>query len=195
MEAIVGALSTVAAGIAVGLAAIGPGVGQGQAAAYATEAIARQPDAEGKIRGLLLLSFAFMESLCIYGLVIALAILPGSIPCGVRPCIVDSVPSILGNIAGCLPLLSWAHAPRLEWFASIGISMSGVLAHPDHVDTLLGWCQQHRCRVLHDPRRGHLNRVRRSHAFSQTVAAASVEAIQLVPSSGPQPLRRGFRDH
>ena len=47
MEAIVGALSTVAAGIAVGLAAIGPGVGQGQAAAYATEAIARQPDAEG----------------------------------------------------------------------------------------------------------------------------------------------------
>ena len=75
MEAIVGALSTVAAGIAVGLAAIGPGVGQGQAAAYATEAIARQPDAEGKIRGLLLLSFAFMESLCIYGLVIALAIL------------------------------------------------------------------------------------------------------------------------
>ena len=46
-----------------------------QPAAYATEAIARQPDAEGKIRGLLLLSFAFMESLCIYGLVIALAIL------------------------------------------------------------------------------------------------------------------------
>ena len=47
MEAIVGALSTVAAGIAVGLAAIGPGVGQGQAAAYATEAIASQPDAVG----------------------------------------------------------------------------------------------------------------------------------------------------
>ena len=75
MEPLVGAASAVAAGIAVGLAAIGPGIGQGQAAAYATEAIARQPDAEGKIRGLLLLSFAFMESLCIYGLVIALAIL------------------------------------------------------------------------------------------------------------------------
>ena len=69
MEPLVGAASAVAAGIAVGLAAIGPGIGQGQAAAYATEAIARQPDAEGKIRGLLLLSFAFMESLCIYGLV------------------------------------------------------------------------------------------------------------------------------
>ena len=49
--------------------------GQGQAAAYATEAIARQPYSEGNLRGLLLLSFAFMESLCIYGLVIALAIL------------------------------------------------------------------------------------------------------------------------
>ena len=74
MEASRDAISVEPAGIAVGLAAIGPGVGQGQAAAYATEAIARQPDAEGKIRGLLLLSFAFMESLCIYGLVIALAI-------------------------------------------------------------------------------------------------------------------------
>lgn len=75
LDALVGAMSPVAAGLAVGLAAIGPGVGQGQAAAYAVEAIARQPDSEGKIRGLLLLAFAFMESLCIYGLVIALAIL------------------------------------------------------------------------------------------------------------------------
>lgn len=67
VDALIGALSPVAAGLSVGLAAIGPGIGQGQAAAYAAEAIARQPDAEGKIRGLLLLSFAFMESLCIYG--------------------------------------------------------------------------------------------------------------------------------
>ena len=63
------------AGLAVELAAVGPGVGQGTAAAYAVEGIARQPEAEQKIRGVLLLSFAFMESLCIYGLVIALAIL------------------------------------------------------------------------------------------------------------------------
>ena len=81
MEPLVGAASAVAAGIAVGLAAIGPGIGQGQAAAYATEAIARQPDAEGKIRGLLLLSFAFMESLCIYGLV-SLALLPAACSTG-----------------------------------------------------------------------------------------------------------------
>ena len=74
-DSLVGGLSPVAAGLAVGLAAIGPGIGQGHAAAYSVEAIGRQPDAEAKVRGVLLLAFAFMESLCIYGLVIALAIL------------------------------------------------------------------------------------------------------------------------
>jgi F-type H+-transporting ATPase subunit c len=37
--------------------------------------VARQPEAEGKIRGALLLSFACMESLTIYGLVVAVALL------------------------------------------------------------------------------------------------------------------------
>ena len=41
----------------------------------AVEGIARQPEAEGKIRGTLLLSLAFMESLTIYGLVVALSVL------------------------------------------------------------------------------------------------------------------------
>ncbi len=67
--------TVVSAGLAVGLAAIGPGMGQGSAADYAVEGIARQPQAEGKSRGALLLSFAFMESLTIYGLVVALALL------------------------------------------------------------------------------------------------------------------------
>ncbi|QCD78850.1 F-type H+-transporting ATPase subunit c [Vigna unguiculata] len=58
-----------------GLASIGPGVGQGTAARQAVEGIARQPEAEGKIRGTLLLSLAFMEALTIYGLVVALALL------------------------------------------------------------------------------------------------------------------------
>nr|QQY84782.1 CF0 subunit III of ATP synthase [Chaetophora lobata] len=72
---IIAAASVIAAGLSVGLAAIGPGMGQGTAAGYAVEGIARQPEAEGKIRGALLLSFAFMESLTIYGLVVALALL------------------------------------------------------------------------------------------------------------------------
>ena len=75
MNPIISAASVIGAGLAVGLAAIGPGVGQGSAAAQAVEGIARQPEAEDKIRGTLLLSFAFMESLTIYGLVISLLLL------------------------------------------------------------------------------------------------------------------------
>ena len=74
MDSITSAASVVAAGLAVGLAAIGPG-GQGTASGGAVEGIARQPEAEGKIRGTLLLSLAFMESLTIYGLVVALVLL------------------------------------------------------------------------------------------------------------------------
>ena len=61
-----------AAAIAVAVAAIGPGLGQGIAASKAMEAIARQPEASGDIRTSLILSLAFMEALTIYGLLIAL---------------------------------------------------------------------------------------------------------------------------
>lgn len=47
------------------------GLGQGIAAGHAVEGIARQPEAENKIRGTLLLSLAFMEALEIYHLVFA----------------------------------------------------------------------------------------------------------------------------
>ena len=75
MDSLISAASVIAAAISVGLAAIGPGIGQGTAAAQAVEGIARQPEAEGRIRGTLLLSLAFMESLTIYGLVVSLALL------------------------------------------------------------------------------------------------------------------------
>ena len=75
MTPTVAAASVIAAALAVGLASIGPGIGQGSAASSAVEGIARQPEAEGKIRGTLLLSLAFMESLTIYGLVVALILL------------------------------------------------------------------------------------------------------------------------
>nr|YP_010338079.1 AtpH [Erythrolobus coxiae]UNJ17664.1 AtpH [Erythrolobus coxiae] len=75
MNPIVSAASVVGAGLAVGLAAIGPGIGQGTAAAQAVEGISRQPEAEGKIRSTLLLCLAFMEALTIYGLVVALCLL------------------------------------------------------------------------------------------------------------------------
>ena len=75
MDSLVSSTSVLAAALAVGLASIGPGIGQGTAAGQAVEGIARQPQAEEKIRGTLLLSLAFMEALTIYGLVVALALL------------------------------------------------------------------------------------------------------------------------
>nr|QXU76240.1 ATP synthase CF0 subunit III [Dicranopteris pedata] len=73
MNPLIPAASVIAAGLAVGLASIGPGVGQGTAAGQAVEGIARQPEAEGKIRGTLSLSSAFTEALTIHGPVVALA--------------------------------------------------------------------------------------------------------------------------
>ena len=75
MDPIISAASVIAAGLSVGLAAIGPGIGQGQAAGATVEGIARHPEAENKLRGTLLLSLAFMESLTIYGLVVSLSLL------------------------------------------------------------------------------------------------------------------------
>ncbi|THU42963.1 hypothetical protein C4D60_Mb00t04370 [Musa balbisiana] len=47
MNPLISAASVIAAGLAVGLASIGPGVGQGTAAGQAVEGIARQPEADG----------------------------------------------------------------------------------------------------------------------------------------------------
>ena len=58
-----------------GLAAIGSGVGQGIASGRCIDGISRQPEVADDLRGVLLLSLAFMESLTIYGLVIALVLL------------------------------------------------------------------------------------------------------------------------
>nr|YP_009549519.1 ATP synthase CFO C subunit [Histiopteris incisa]AYW16678.1 ATP synthase CFO C subunit [Histiopteris incisa] len=71
MNPLISAAPVIAAGLAVGLASIGPGVGQGTAAGQAVEGIARQPEAEGKIRGTSLSSSAFMEALTIHGPVVA----------------------------------------------------------------------------------------------------------------------------
>ena len=61
MNPLIAAASVIAAGLAVGLASIGPGVGQGTAAGQAVEGIARQPEAEDKIRGTLLLNYFILH--------------------------------------------------------------------------------------------------------------------------------------
>ena len=62
------------AGIAV-LTGIGAGIGIGLATSKAAEAIARQPEAEGKITKVLMLGCALAEATAIYGFVIALLII------------------------------------------------------------------------------------------------------------------------
>ena len=67
-------LVAIGEGIAA-LACIGAGVGIGIATSKATEAVARQPEAEGKITKLLLLGGALAEATAIYGFVIAVLII------------------------------------------------------------------------------------------------------------------------
>lgn len=64
--------AVVAAGFAVGLAAIGPGLGQGFVAGKAVEAIGRQPEAQSQIMITMLLGQAVAETTGIYGLVVSL---------------------------------------------------------------------------------------------------------------------------
>jgi F-type H+-transporting ATPase subunit c len=59
------------AGLAVSLAALGGGIGQGLATAAAVEGIARNPNASDRIFVPMILGLALIESLVIYGLVIA----------------------------------------------------------------------------------------------------------------------------
>lgn len=65
----------VAAAIALGFAAGLCGIGQGLAIAGAVEGIARQPEASGKVQGALIIGLAFIESLAIYVLVLALILI------------------------------------------------------------------------------------------------------------------------
>jgi len=61
-----------AAGLGIGIAALGGCLGQGRAAAAALDGIARNPGAAGQIRGPMILGLALIESLVIYALIISL---------------------------------------------------------------------------------------------------------------------------
>lgn len=60
--------------IAMGLGAIGPGIGIGILVGKALEAIGRNPEAAGKITTNMILGIAFTEAIAIYALVIALLV-------------------------------------------------------------------------------------------------------------------------
>ena len=65
----------VAAGVAIGLAALGGCIGMGIAIARSVEGISRQPEAEGKIRTTLMLGLVFVETAIIYALVVAILVI------------------------------------------------------------------------------------------------------------------------
>ena len=60
--------------LAMGLGAIGPGIGIGILVGKALEAIGRNPEAAGKIQTVMILGIAFTEAIAIYALVIALLV-------------------------------------------------------------------------------------------------------------------------
>lgn len=62
----------IACGFAIGVAALGTGLGMGNAIRAAMEGTARNPEAGGKIMTTMILGLALIESLCIYALLICL---------------------------------------------------------------------------------------------------------------------------
>ncbi len=67
-------LTAIGAGIAA-FTGIGAGIGIGVATAKAVDAVARQPEADGKIMKLLLLGCALAEATAIYGLLIGILVI------------------------------------------------------------------------------------------------------------------------
>lgn len=67
-------LKALAAALAIGLGAIGPGLGIGLLAGRAMEALGRNPEARGPIQQNMILALAFAEAIAIYALVVAVII-------------------------------------------------------------------------------------------------------------------------
>jgi len=67
-------LAPLAAGLAIGIGAIGPGLAIGILAAKAMEAIGRNPEAAPVVQANMILAIVFAEAIAIYALVVALLI-------------------------------------------------------------------------------------------------------------------------
>jgi F-type H+-transporting ATPase subunit c len=71
-------MESLGAGLAIGIAACGGGIGIGVLVGCALLSIARQPEAMGKVRPLMFVGIAFVEACVLYALVITLILLGGS---------------------------------------------------------------------------------------------------------------------
>lgn len=67
-------LKVLATALAIGLGAIGPGIGIGLIGGKAMEALGRNPEAQTAVTTNMILAIAFVEAVAIYALVIALII-------------------------------------------------------------------------------------------------------------------------
>ena len=67
-------MAVLGAGIAM-VAGLGAGIGQGIAAGKAAEAVGKQPEAAGKIRGMMLVGQAMAETTGLYSLIVAIILM------------------------------------------------------------------------------------------------------------------------
>jgi len=74
-DAIMVAGKAIGAGLCMGIGAIGPGIGEGNAVGKALEGMARQPEASGTLRSTMIMGCAIAETTGIYSLLIAFMIL------------------------------------------------------------------------------------------------------------------------
>ena len=74
-EGLINALRLLGAGLAIGLGAIGPGIGIGILMQGALQAMGRNPDAAPNIQTNMILGVAFAEAIAIYALVVALILM------------------------------------------------------------------------------------------------------------------------
>ena len=65
----------IGAGLCMGVGAIGPAIGEGNAVSHALEGMARQPETAGDLRTNMILGCAITETTGIYALLIAFLIL------------------------------------------------------------------------------------------------------------------------
>jgi F-type H+-transporting ATPase subunit c len=66
------AAKMIGAGLAMGLGALGPGIGIGILGYGAMQAIGRNPEAKGAVQTNMILAIAFAEAIGIYALIIAI---------------------------------------------------------------------------------------------------------------------------
>ncbi|MGE0433602.1 MAG: F0F1 ATP synthase subunit C [Planctomycetota bacterium] len=72
---LIGLGSVLGAGICMGIGALGPGIGEGNALGKALEAMAQQPDESRNITRMLFVGMAMVESTGIYSFVVAMILL------------------------------------------------------------------------------------------------------------------------